>query len=191
MSTFKTSTKSTRVTLATDLIAGTKQHFPNANETLEFAGATYVVASILTSLQTILDLRAAVEQAQATAKAKVAAESSQAPPLLAIMVAYVTFLRSRFGNSVETLDDFGLKPRKRPPPKTAEEKAVAAAKAKATRKARHTMSAKQKKPIKGNVDAALVVTPMASVPAAEAADGAKAATPAAAGANGATPTPHA
>ncbi len=59
------------------------------------------------------------------------------------------------------LADFGLEPRKEPTPLTAEQKAAAAAKREATRKARGTSSAKAKKAIKGNVTATLVVTPEA------------------------------
>ena len=161
----KRSSKSSRVSRATDLIDGMKKHFQNASEQLPFGGATYTVAQVIAALQGIVDLRSAVVAAQATAKAKVVAERGQLPPLVAVLGGLVAFLLTRFGSDAETLADFGLKPRKAPAPKTAEEKAVAAAKAKATREARGTKSAKAKKDIKGNISAELVVTAMTSEPA--------------------------
>ena len=116
------------------------------------------VAAVLGQLQAIVDNRAAVVAAQATAKAKVAAEDAAMPALDAILVAFEAFIRFTFGGDPEALADFGLAPHKVPAPLTAEQKAVAAAKREATRKARGTTGAKQKKSVKGNVTAALVVT---------------------------------
>ena len=70
-------------------------------------------------------------------------------------------IRGTFGNSADVLKDFGLTPRRAPTPRTAEQKAVAAAKRVATRAARHTMGKNQKKDVKGAVSATLVVTPSA------------------------------
>jgi len=66
-----------------------------------------------------------------------------------------------FGNQPDALADFGLAPPKARAPMTAEQKAVAAAKRKATRVARGTLGKKQKKAVKGAVTATLVVTPQA------------------------------
>ena len=165
MSSGSSDTKSSRVSRANDLIDGTKKHFPNASDPLEFGGAKYTVAQVLAMLQSIVDLRDAVDASKATTKAKLADEHSQSPPLVAVMSGYTSFVRSRFGNSPEALNDFGLAPPKPRAPKTTEEKAVAAAKRDATRKARHTMGPKQKKDIPGNVSAELVVTPMSNEPA--------------------------
>jgi hypothetical protein len=60
------------------------------------------------------------------------------------------------------LADFGFAPPKAAT-RTPEEKAAAAAKAKATREARHTLGKSQKKTVKGNVTG-IVVTPVTSAP---------------------------
>jgi hypothetical protein len=104
----------------------------------------------------------AVTEARATATAKVAAENEQTPDLLALIRAFEAFVRFTFGSSPEALADFGLAPPKARTPLTAEQLAVAVAKREATRVARGTKSAKQKKTIKGNVTAKLVVTPAGS-----------------------------
>jgi hypothetical protein len=65
--------------------------------------------------------------------------------------------------SIDGLADFGLTARK-VRVLTPEQKAVAAAKAKATRAARGTKGSVQKKAIKGSVTATLVVTPVTSSP---------------------------
>src|SRR5262249_11740576 len=77
--------------------------------------------------------------------------------------AFVSGLRQAlhvaFGASIDTLADFGLKPRKTPAQRTPAEKAAAAAKAKATRAARHTMGRKQKAQIKGAAPVPAPATP--------------------------------
>lgn len=83
------------------------------------------------------------------------------------MSAVIAFVRFNFGSDPEALADFGLKPPKARTPLTAEQKAAAAAKRKATREARGTKGPKAKKDIHGNVTAKLVVTPAdPSTPAA-------------------------
>jgi hypothetical protein len=158
----------------TNLIAGTKKRFTNGSQTVTIENTPYTIDQIVALLTTILTNRSAVEAAQATASAKVDAERAALPSLLAIVVAYVTFIRLTFGTSAEALADFGLEPPRAPVPLTAEQKAVAVAKRKATRAARGTTSAKaKKKSAKGNVTATLVVTagssPEAAAPAAPAA----------------------
>ncbi|HEY8041840.1 MAG TPA: hypothetical protein VIF15_18680 [Polyangiaceae bacterium] len=181
--------KKTKAALATKLIAGAKKRFPNGSDKLTFGGVTRTVDAVTTLIQSFVDNRVAVEEAQAAASAKVAVEDAQAPSLIAIIVAFVAFVRLTFGNQADALADFGLAPPKARVPMTAEQKAVAAAKRDATRKARGTTSKKAKKGVKGNVTAKLVVTPVtASAPPLPAEPPAPAA-PAAAG-GGATPTTH-
>jgi hypothetical protein len=111
------------------------------------------------------DLRAATTAARATARDAVSAELAQAPALVAFMNAFEALVRVVFASDTAALADFGLAPRKVPAPKMAAEKAVAAAKRKATRAARGTKGLKARQAIHGNVTATLVVTPVA--PAAE------------------------
>ena len=154
--------KTEAATEVTQVIAGAKKRIPNVNQALPVGTSTMTVAAVLGQLQSIIDNRAAVVAAQATAKAKVAAEKAAMPALTVIFHAFVAFIRFTFGSDPEALADFGLAPHKVPAPMTAEQKAVAAAKRKATREARGTMGPKQKKNVKGNVTATLVVTPAAS-----------------------------
>ncbi len=117
-------------------------------------------------LQQLVDNRSATIAAQATARDKVQAEREAMPDLVAFMNAIEAFIRLTFSNDTAALADFGLPPRKPRAPQTAEQKAVAAAKRKATRAARGTTGAKAKQAIKGNITAELVVTPANAVQAA-------------------------
>ena len=146
---------------ATQLIAGIKQHFPDASAKLTLGSVTYTVAELTTLFQSFVDLRAATDAAQAVAKAKLLAEVSGAPPIRGTVAAFVAYLKASFGNSPDTLADFGLSPRKVRAPLTAEQTAIAVAKRKATREARHTMGSQQKKAVKGSVLVTVTSTPLA------------------------------
>lgn len=151
--------KTAKASLAKQLITGTNKRYPNASTVLTFGGATHTVSSLTQLIQSFVDLRDAVVTAQADTKAKVAAERAQSPSLLAVIGDFVAFVRVTFGNQPDALADFGLAPSKARTPRTAEQKAVAAAKNIATREARGTKGKVQKKAVKGNVTATLVVTP--------------------------------
>jgi hypothetical protein len=146
-------------------LTGVNKHFPNGSQQLQVGGASFTVTALTALLQGYVDNREAVEASQAAAKAKVQTENAQAPPQLAVLRASESMIRSLFGNSADVLADFGLAPIKARAPRTAEEKAVSAAKSAATRKARGTMGKNQKKAIKGSVTAKLVVTPVTTSPA--------------------------
>jgi hypothetical protein len=182
--------KGTRATRAGQLIAGVRKRYPTGSQALAFGGAagTVTADSAVAELQELIDHRAATTAAQATARDKVQAEREATPALVAFMNATEAFIRFTFSNDTAALADFGLQPRKRPAPLTAEQKAVAAAKRKATRLARGTTSAKAKRAIKGNITAQLVVAPAnaaqvaapeapATAPAPAAAPGGAAAAP--------------
>jgi hypothetical protein len=151
--------KNDKAVQVTNIIAGTKKHFPNGSQQLTIDGATITVDQATAKMQTFVDNRNNVETAQATATAKVATEQAQAPALLVFIAGFVAFIRLTFGNSADVLGDFDVPPIKARVPLTAEAKAIAAAKRVATRVARGTTSAKAKKNVKGNITAALVVTP--------------------------------
>jgi hypothetical protein len=142
--------KKMKVTLAQRLLTGTREHLASTGP-LVFGGGTYTPGQIETALQTIIDLRAAVEEAKAATKAKLAVEGARVPPLHDQMSAYVAFVRARFGNAPDVLADFGLKPRKAQTPLSVDQQTAAAAKRAATRIARHTMGSRQKKRVKGTV----------------------------------------
>jgi hypothetical protein len=172
--------------LATTLIAGIQKHL--ANGQLTFAGGTFTAAQITSELQELVDLRAGVNAARAATTVKVAAETAKAPALRAFMSALVECVKVQFGTQADVIADFGVSPRKAATPLTVEQKAAAAAKSKATRAARGTMSVKAKKGIKGAVTGVVVTPIVAGAPVVQA-QPAPTAAPIAGTATGGT-TPH-
>jgi septal ring factor EnvC (AmiA/AmiB activator) len=156
-----TRNKGTAAALAQQLISGTKKHLAKVTQ-IPLAGSTYTPEQITNQLQQIVDLRADVDTAKATTKAKVTAEQSSLPSLRSFMKTYKTYLKAAYASTPDVLADFGLHA-KEPTPLTAEAKTAAAAKRKATRAARHTMGSQQKKSVKGTVTG-VVVTPIAPPP---------------------------
>ena len=152
---------------------------------LAFANGSFTVSQVTAKLQTIATLRSDTEQAQATAKAKVAAETAQLPALLAFMSDYTAFVKATFGNTPDVLADFGVPPKKAPTPPSAETKLAAVAKREATRAARGTKGSVQKKSVKGNVTGVVVTPVTAPAPASPQ----PAAAPAT-GSNGTGTAPH-
>jgi len=147
------------------LIAGLRKHFTNGQQQLTLDGATVTVDAAVNEVQAFIDNRAAVVAAQATAKAAVAAERSALPALNAFIDALIAFVRLTLGPTAAALADFGIAQEKKRTPMTAEQKAVAAAKREATRKARGTQGARAKKAVHGDITAKLVVTPVTPDPA--------------------------
>ena len=158
-----TTGKNMDVVLATQLVAGTKKHFSTVSS-LAFGNGSFTPAQIEAFLQTLIDLRTAVEQAQSVAKAKIVAEAAQAPALRSQMAAYVAYVKATFGASPDVLADFGLKPKKARAPLTIAQLTAAAAKRAATRAARHTMGPKKKLSVKGTITT-IVTPPTAPTPA--------------------------
>jgi len=182
-----TGNKNRKATAVGKLVAGAQKRFPNGKQSVTLEGETTTIDDVTKELQSFVDNRDAVVAAQATARSKLAVERAQMPALNALIVAFIAFVRLTFGDDSEALADFGLAPRKARTPLTAEQKAVAAAKRRATRGARGTTGPKARKAVHGNVTAKLVVTP---APAAEAEATAPLPAPAAAppAPNGATAT---
>jgi hypothetical protein len=144
--------------LAKQMIAGTSKHFANA-PSMAFGSATFTPAEVTARLQTVVNLRAAVTDAQAAVKAKLATEDAQAAAQSGFLSDLTSFVRTTFSKSPDVLADFGLTPRKPNTPLTAQEKAAAAAKRASTRAARHTMGKVQKQGVTGDV-VGVVVTPV-------------------------------
>jgi hypothetical protein len=178
--------KNDQLALVKELSAGTKKHFPNGNQSVQFGGGTKTIAQVTDSLDSFVTLREESQAAKATAQAKLEAENAQATSLLSLVTAWMLFIKATFGNSPEALADFGIPLPKRKSPMSSEAKAAAAAKRKATREARGTKGKKAKQAVKGNVSATLVVTPLAA-PQPLAAPVPEPTAPAAPGANGKAP----
>ncbi len=177
--------KGTEIATATALLAGFQKHLSNVTS-LTFGSVTYTPSQIIAALQLLMNLRSAVEAAQAAAKAKLTAEEAQAPALLVVMDGLTAYVKLTFSESPDVLADFGLKPKKARTPMTAAQKAVANAKRQATREARGITTKAAKKAIKGNV-VDVTLTPVLAGPVVTQAPAAPSAAPAPAGTTSGTP----
>src|SRR5580693_1071340 len=102
-----TKTKRTVTLRAEDLLAGVKKHYANV-PSLTFASATHTIQEITQGLQSLIDLRTAVDDARSAVKEKLAVEQAQAPSILGMMADLTAFLRATFSKSPADLADFGI-----------------------------------------------------------------------------------
>ncbi|MGD0529006.1 MAG: hypothetical protein ABSE49_27960 [Polyangiaceae bacterium] len=160
-----TSNKSKASTLAMlqALITGLQKQFPNGQFTL--GNTAFTTATLVQTLQSLIDAINAVTTAQANAKVAVAALRATVTKVGPVVLALKRNLLATFGNATDILALFGLEPRKAPAPRKGTEIAAAAAKAEATRKARGTTSKKQKLAVTGNVTGVSITPITAPVPA--------------------------
>jgi len=139
-----------------------QKHSPNG--TLTFDGATYTAAALVQLLQELADALGVADTAKAGWQDALKDATDERAKVAPVIQGYRSWLVATYGNAPSTLADYGMTPRKVRTPLTAEQKVAAAAKAKATREARHTMGSKQKKDVKGTVPATAPVTPPAASP---------------------------
>ncbi len=140
------------------LIDGLNKHAATITS-MVIAGASMTTKDIVGSLQSRIDTAKAAQSTRATWLAAVQADRDDRDKTKTFVSGLKQALLVAFAGQIDTLADFGLTGRK-PRVATPEEKLAAAAKAKATREARHTMGKNQKAAIKGTV------TPTAPAPAA-------------------------
>jgi hypothetical protein len=150
------STKNAKADLATALIAGIKKNLSTVPQ-LTVGGQNLTPAQVEAQLLAFATLRSDVNAAKTAWETKLADERSKGPALQEFLAAVVSFVRGTFGNSPETLAEFGLKPKKAAKTLTAEEQAAKAVKAKATRTARGTKGKKEKLAVQGDVTGIIVV----------------------------------
>jgi hypothetical protein len=141
------------------VIVGARKHFAVGSQAILLDGASTTVDAVVNEFQAFIDNRAAIVAARTAVRNKVAAERAGMAALDALLQAFIAFIRNTLGPTAEALADFGIPLRKQPVPKTAEQKAVAAARRKATRAARGTKGPKAKLAVHGDITAQLVVTP--------------------------------
>jgi hypothetical protein len=156
-------TKASALASVRAIIAGTQKHTPDGS--LTFGNATYAAPSLVQMFQSLLDAMAAHDAAVAKARDEVLALRDVVTKVGPVLRAYRRFLVVTYGNATEKLADYGLEPAKAKAPLTSEQQAAAAAKVRATRKARGTTSKKQKAAIKGTVTAPAATPASAPVPA--------------------------
>ncbi len=131
-------------------------------------GGTSVQSSeIISALQARIAAANTVQSTRAAWQTAVKANANERASTKALILSVTQAVQLMYGGSIDKLAEFGLKPRKTRTALTPEQKLAAAAKAKATRAARHTMGSKQKKSVKGTVTAIVAPTsPTASSPTA-------------------------
>jgi hypothetical protein len=170
---------------ASQLIAGTNSQFAKSQK-LAFASSTFTPAQVVAQLQLIVSLRAATDAAHAALAAKVSAEDTQLPALLAFMTAYIAFVKATFSGSPDVLAIFGLEPKK-VTTLTVAVKAAAVVKRDATRAARGTKGTKQRKDVKGAVTGVEITPIVAGTPVVTAAPAAPSAPVTGGATSGGTP----
>lgn len=147
------------------VIAGIQKHL-QSTASLPLRGSTYTPADLVRLVQSRVDSANTASAAKASWHSTVLAHKTVTAMLTPILRELRQYSIHVFGETSPVLADFGFAPPKHAT-RTPEEKAAAAAKAKATRAARHTASKKQKKVVKGNVTG-IVITPVTAPGAAAA-----------------------
>ena len=131
------------------LITGIEKHLQTTTS-LSLSGTTYATADLVKLVQGRIDSTQTVTSAKAAWHASVVANIALDKKLAPLIRGIRQYVISIHGDTSSVLADFGFSPPKKAV-RTPEQKAAAAAKAKATRAARHTMGKNQKKNIKGAV----------------------------------------
>jgi hypothetical protein len=130
---------------------------------LVLASAAVTTKDIVATLQSRIDSRKTVESARAAWRSAVQADRDLTDKTKPFVAALRGSLLASFAGNIETLAKFGLAPRQKAVT-TPEVKVAAAAKAKATREARHTVGPKEKTKIKGTVTPTAPATVASTAP---------------------------
>ncbi len=128
------------------VIAGTEKHFPSSTWTI--GNASFTTASLVKLLTQLVDTLVAVEAAQKGAKDAVTAMRASNALVGPTLRSFERIVQATFGNASQTLAEFNLTPPKARRTLTSDQKAAAAARAKATRKLRGTIGPRKKALIK-------------------------------------------
>jgi len=116
---------------------------------LFIGGSSVPTTTIISTLQARIAARAAVAPARASFQVVVQANRDELANTRAMIAGARQAIALMFAGQIDILAEFGLKPRKARAPRTPQQKLDSAAKAKATREARHTAGPKQKAKITG------------------------------------------
>jgi len=146
------------------LITGLQKHLSGQSFTI--GNVAFTTASLVLLLQSLADAIAGVITAQASARdalVKLEAVKANVGPTMSALVRIIVAM---FAGDTSKLGDFGVTAPRARTPLTTEQKAAAAAKAKATRSARGTKGPKAKAEITGNVTG-VEITPITAPVAAE------------------------
>lgn len=146
-------------------MAGTAKHFPNAQFAL--GGTVYTTATLTQLLTQLVNAIVAANTAHASVKDALLALKDVKAQVDPVIREYKRYVLVAVGNAAQELADFGMLPPRQRKPRTSEQNAAAAAKAKATRAARGTASRKKKLAITGDVTG-VKITPVTGSEAAAA-----------------------
>jgi hypothetical protein len=141
--------KVTQAARVHSLITGTELHSPSGPLTL--GGVSFTTQTLIRELTTLANAFSAVDTEKASWKGALKNLADAQAKVGPTLGAYRSWVQATYGNAPAILADFGLAPPKARAPLTTEQQAAAVAKRKATKAARHTMGAVQKKAVKGNV----------------------------------------
>jgi hypothetical protein len=141
--------RTTETTSEQTLSDGVTKH-ATAIPAIAIAGKSMTTQEIVATLQSRIDSAKAVVSTRATWQATVQSDRALRDKTKTFVSGLKQAVLAAFAGQVGALADFGLTPRKLRV-STPDQKLAAAAKAKATRAARHTMGSKQKAAVKGAV----------------------------------------
>jgi hypothetical protein len=124
------------------LIAGTQKHYPNGTFTL--GNASYTAATLIQGLTDLENALVALNGAHVQLKEAVQTADGIETKVAPVIRDYKRFILATFSTAPQALADFGVQAPKAHTPLNSDQRAVATAKLRATRKARGTTSKKQK-----------------------------------------------
>ena len=158
--------KTTAQVLDQKAIEGIDKYFAKT-KSLVINGTTYTPASLKGVLQAEVDASAAVDSTRAQLHEQVASHRTAKAAAFALRKALRDYITMQYGKAaLQMLGDFGMTPKKPSGTKSAQVKADAVAKAKATRKARDTTGVVPKTPVPGVTEQpAPAVSPAQGAPA--------------------------
>jgi hypothetical protein len=131
------------------LLAGLKGGLPANVTQITVNGQTHQVVDLQAEVQDYVDLYGAADEAAKAHVKAVQARDAKKPAILARLSELRAGIKTVLGRRNPDLSKFGMTPDKVPEPLTVDQKKQRAAKARATRAARHTMGPKAKKAVKG------------------------------------------
>ncbi len=141
--------KNTALALNQKISEGVDKYFSKV-KSLTIGGTAYTPKSLKSELQAEDDASKSVDSTRAQLKQQVATHRAAKASAFVLRSELRTYILGSYGKAaVQMLEDFGMSAPKYTGKKTAQVKADAVAKAKATREARGTVSKKQKQLIHG------------------------------------------
>jgi hypothetical protein len=149
--------KANLVTAETTLVSQLGNVLPKG--TMPISGKMMTSAQVTTLVRGHLDAIGEIDDLKARLRAAIQAERSQRAVVKAAVICVRNYAAGAFGEASAQYAALGFAPRK-PAQKTAEAKALAVDKLRATRAARHTMGKRQRELIRGTL-----LAPASAVPA--------------------------